>query len=277
MATTKCDIIRDAGYAASCGMCTALFPPDGSAAKAVPQGCTKNSHLPPSVVCSVGSMANKRMSNFADLYSPASLFENADDQKTRTTEEKDYITGIQKTELDLAAAYPGVVPGATSISWLDVERCLWDTSGDKGPSGNMYFKRNDMVLMGLKPEYPIGGAFAQNSIWKTPDSKPSPVPTIVDYIMNPDLFVIVMFALLVIIFATLMWVAQQTAKKQPYLDDLKREKDLQQLEANDVYRGTAFPTYRDPDLKCRTVIDKGEMEGLDMSLYRKQCGLPPKG
>jgi len=222
-------------------------------------------------------MANKRMNNFADLYSPADLFENADDKQERTTEERDYLTGIQNTELSLAAAYPGAAPGATSISWLDVERCLWDTSGNKGGSnGNMYFKRNDMDLMGFKPDYPLGGAFAKNSIWKTPESKPSPVPTIVDYIMNPDLFVIVMFALLVIIFAALMWMAQQTTKKQPYLNDLKREADRQRLEENDPFKGTAFETYRDPNAKCRTAIDKGEMQGLDMSLYRKQCGFPPK-
>jgi hypothetical protein len=271
--STKCDIIRDVGMANSCGMCTALAakPPNP-----IPAGCTVGGRTPPQAACLVAPTANTRMQLFDEQYSPANLFEDAADKAARTLIEKNYLTGIQTTEAALAAAYPGAAPGATTISWPDLQLCLWNTTGAKGGSNNnVYFKRNDMMQMGMQPSYPVGGAFAENSIWKS-GATPSPVPVSVDYAMNPDLFAILMFALLVIIFAVLIWSAWKSAKKAPYLAEQKKDADRQRLEEGDPFKGTAFESYPDPQAKCRAYVDSMEQQGYDMSYYRTQCGLPAK-
>jgi hypothetical protein len=270
---TKCDIIRDAGYANSCGMCAALA---ASPQKPIPAGCTIGGVTPPAAACLVAGTANTRMKLFDEQYSPANLFEDAADKAARTLIEKNYLTGIQATETALAAAYPGAAPGATAVSWPDFELCLWNKTGARGGSNNnIYYKRNDLMQMGMQPSYPLGGAFAENTIWKS-GAAPSPVPVSVDHVMNPDLFAFLMFALLVIIFAVLIWSAWKSAKKAPYLAQQKKDAERQRLEESDPFKGTAFESYPDPQAKCRAYVDSMEQQGYDMSYYRTQCGLPAK-
>jgi hypothetical protein len=215
-----------------------------------------------------------RMALFADQYSPANLFETADNKSDRIARMKNFATGIRDIESKLIKAYPNAAPKATEISWPDVERCLWNKSGAPGGGNkNTYFRRNDLNLMGLKPTHPIGHKFAENSIWKT-TQRPSPLPTTIDYFMNPDLFVIIMFAFLVVILAGLLWLAQKSAKNAPRISREKRDAELQKLEKTDPYKDSAFASY-DPTAKCRSWIESMEQQGYSMENYRQQCGLPP--
>ena len=125
----------------------------------------------------------------------------------------------------------------------------------------------------MESEYPIGKAYAKGSIWQAPKS--SPVPVSVDYLMNPDLFVIAMFAFLVILFAALMWAASQSLKKAPYLAQQKKDADRLRLEENDPYKGSDFESYPDPLAKCRAYVESMEQQGYSMDYYRTKCGLPP--
>jgi hypothetical protein len=273
MPATKCDIIRDTGKAFTCGMCAAI-----TAGNSAPSGCSSPTMPPPpEVACSVPNAANARLNLFEKRYSPANLFESATNKAIRQNTEKTLQTIIQKNESELAAAYPGAAPGATKIAWPDFERCLWNKSGDGGGNGNnIYFKRIDLEqTMGMAPKYPIGKAHAQGSIWKSPKTNPSPLPVSVDYLMNPDLFVIVMFAFLVIVFAALMWAASKSLKKAPYLAQQKKDAERQRLEANDPYRGSDFESYPDPQAKCRAYVESMEQQGYSMDYYRTKCGLPP--
>jgi hypothetical protein len=212
MSTSKCDIIRDVATAASCGMCTALAatPP-----RPIPEGCAAAGRVPPAAACGVPVAANTRMKLFDERYSPAGLFGSATDKKARALIEKDYVTAIDRAEKGLAAAYPAAPAAATDIRWPDFQGCLWNRSGQRGgPNNNVYFGRGDLTQLGMMPVYPLGGGFAQNSIWKA-GKAPSPVPVKVDYLMNPDLFTIVVLVFLVIVFAALMRAAWRHARGAP--------------------------------------------------------------
>jgi len=269
--TTRCDIIRDAATANSCGMCEAIT---ATPARPVPAGCAAGGAVPPAAVCSVPGAANTRMKLFGVQYSPGNLFESTADRAARTLIEKNYLTGIQAAEAALAVAYPDAAPGATAIGWPDFERCLWDRAGaPRGSNNNVYFGRDDLMQMGMVPSYPLGGAFAENSIWKA-GAAPSPLPVSVDYGMNPDLFAILMFALLVAVFAALLWAARKSAKWAPYLAQKKKDAERARLEASDPYRGSAFESYPDPQAKCRAYVEAMEQQGYSMAYYRQRCGLP---
>ena len=262
MATTKCSIIRDTATAMQCGLCSGK-----------PVGCPASV---PAAVCSVPSAANDSMSLFAARYNPSNLFLSAADKTALTQEEKNYQSGIQASATQLAAAYPNAAPGATTITWPDFERCLWTPQGlPGGPFNNKYFMRNDVQTLGMQPTYPIGKTFAQGVLWKNMQH-PSPVPVSVDYVMNPDLAVIIIFALLVIIFAVLIWQAYRDAKSAPYRAEQKKEAERQKLEAADPFKGTAFESYPDPQAKCREYVEAQEAQGYDMAYYRQRCGLPSK-
>jgi uncharacterized protein YxeA len=127
----------------------------------------------------------------------------------------------------------------------------------------------------MNPVYPVGGAIAKNAIWKAGKAE-SPVPLAVDYVMNPDLFAILLFALLVIIFAALIWKAWKSAKAAPYIAEKKKEAERERLEESDPFRGSAFESYPDPQAKCRAYVEAMEQQGYDMTYYRDKCGLPPK-
>ena len=187
MAATKCDIIRGAATASRCGMCTAL-----RGAAPIPAGC--GAVPPPVAACGVVGAANARMKLFATKLAPP-----FGDDAVREQTERIYEGIIEEAEVNLAAAYPGA---AVDISWPDFEACTWNRSGEPGGfNNNVYFRREDVEELGMAPAYPIGGTYAKGAIWKTS----SPVPVIVDYLMNPDLFAIVLFAFFVVVLAGLVW------------------------------------------------------------------------
>jgi hypothetical protein len=259
--TTKCDILRDMTAAIQCGLCT------GSPI-ACPAGL-------PAVLCGIPNAANNRMALFADKYNPMNLFLDAADRKVLRQTEQNLVAGIQTTEQGLRTAYPGAPPEAVQIAWPDLQYCLWNKEGRRGgPFSNVYFGRDDAQAFKMIPTYPVGGTLAQGALWPPP--KTSPVPLIVDYVANPDLAVILIFALLVIVFAVLVWVAFNQKKKAPFRSEQEREAERKRLEATDPFRGTAFESYPDPLAKCRTYVESMEQQGYDMAYYRQQCGLPAK-
>jgi hypothetical protein len=271
---TKCDIIRDVGVASSCGMCEAL-----RGAAPIPAGCLIGGRTPPAAACSVASMANSRMALFGSQYSPANLVEGAVDRAARTLVEKNYLTAIDAAEKELAIAYPQAAPGAAAVGWPDFERCLWNRDGQKGGgNGNVYFRRNDLTGpsgFGMAPTYPVGGGFAKNLIWKA-GGVPSPVPLGVDYVMNPDLFAMLMFVILVVVLAALVRAAWRTAANAPYFAQQAADAERRRLEASDPYRGTPFESYPDPRAKCRAYIDAMKAQGYDVSHLEEQCGILEK-
>ena len=274
MATTKCDIIRDVGNANICGLCTAI-----SKSNPTPQGCTVNGVVPPAAACKAVSAANARMRLFATQYSPANLFEDSGAKAARLQAGKNYSAIIQDAETALNAAYPVAAPGATSITWPDLELCLWDPTGTKGgPNNNVYYNRDDLMFLGMAPPYPVGGGFAEDLLW--PAGGPgSPAPVVIDYLINPDLFAILMFALLVIVFGVLILVAWKSAKNAPYIALKKKEAERQALEANDPYKGTEYEAYPDPYKKCRAYISKLEAMGYSdeaLAGERQRCGMSPE-
>lgn len=260
MATTKCDILRDVARANMCGMCTA--------------SANCGTSTPPSAVCNVANIANAKMKLFASQYSPANLYASSVNKAIRTQEEKIYQGIIQKGEADLKAAYPTAPAEATVIEWSDFEHCLWNKDGTAGGNNkNVYFKRDDAVQLGMAPVYPIGGSTIANVIWKGPTS---PIPLAVDYLMNPDLFTILMFVLLVIIFSALMWSVWRTNKWAAYLAEQSAEAAQDKLEENDPFKGTAVETHPNTLAKIRKWIEAQEQLGYTMTKYRNQYNIPTK-
>jgi type II secretory pathway pseudopilin PulG len=208
------------------------------------------------------------------MYNPSNAFVSAADRAVLAQSERNYVSAIQNSETQLAAAYPTAPAAATNVSWPDLEYCLWNTDGSPGgPFNNRYFERNDAQTFGLNPTYPIGGALLQGTLWPPSAGAGSPVPLWVDYVMNPDLAAILVFALLVIIFAVLMWKTYRATKNAPRIAAQKREAERARLEAADPYRNTAFESYPDPQAKCRNYVASMEAQGYDMGYYKKMCGL----
>ena len=258
---TKCDIIRDFSAAAACGLCTGN-----------PVNCPPGL---PSALCGIPQAANNRMALFVDKYNPSNIFMSAADRAQLAQEERNYLSGIQSVETGIQAAYPNAPAGAASIGWPDLNYCLWNKTGTPGgPNNNKYFERNDAQNFGMNPAYPVGGTVAQGALWQPP--KTSPLPLTVDYVMNPDLAVIALFAILVIIFAVLVYLSYQGKKRAPLLAEERRAAARRQLEAADPFRGTAFESYPDPQEKCRQYVEAMEARGFEMGYYRQQCGLPAK-
>lgn len=273
--TSKCDIIRDMGLATSCGLCSAL---EADPQQAIPEGCKTSDRPngPPKEVCGLTNAANVRMKLFATKYDPTSVFMSGANKAVRTQSQANYGAIIAKSEQELGAAYPKATPGATDVGWTDVERCLWNADGSPGgPSNTKYFERTGANFMGMNPEWPLGQKFASGTLWKA--GKQSPVPITVDYMMNPDLFAILMFALVVIIFGILMWKAWKDTKAAPDIAQRKKDAEHDQLEASDPYAGSAFETYYDPGAKCRKYVYDMESQGYEMTQWRTKCGMPPLG
>lgn len=261
MGTTKCDIIRDMAAVLNCGLC------EGKPTSNCPAGVSP-------VVCSIPSIANDRMELAALVYNPANIL--PENKAVFSLSKQNYATAIQNSETELGAAYPDAEKGATSVSWPDLEYCLWNLQGTPaGTASNVYFGRKDALDFGMVPPYPVGGTFAQGSIWK-PGKKQSPVPLTLDYIANPDLIVIIIFTILVIIFAVLIWKTYQRARGAPRRAEQQREAVRRRLEASDPYQGTAFESYPDPLAKCRNYVETMESQGYNMTYYRQKCGLPEK-
>jgi hypothetical protein len=254
----KCDIIRDAVNAKSCGLCDVtkcssnsdcqsgqVCLANGTCSRDVPAGCGS---LSPAL-CEVFNVANARMSLAANKYDP--LYEWTDKSGTELSKSI-YTTHIESTESALQKAYPNEPD--VKISWPDFEKCLWNKQGEpEGINNNVYFKRNDLVSLGMTPEYPIGGKLAMGKIWKS-----SPLSTYVDYIMNPDLFTIIIILLCVLI--SISYLISRYLQKRKNEDDIQLER---------------IKKIADPKQRCADYVAYMEDKNYDMTYYRVKCGLPP--
>lgn len=181
--TAKCDAIRDALNGVS------------PAATAVP------------------AMANARMRLAALAYSPRRLL----------------ATGVRKALIEREiAAYSDIIASnesamaqagtPASVTWADFNKCLWNKSGVHGSaSGRAYLGRADALQLGMEPRYPLGGSLGSGAIWKDGDAPI--VPLSVDYVVNPDLFVII-----ILVFLTLLVFA--LVKKQKHRPAAKTAQTL---------------------------------------------------
>jgi hypothetical protein len=174
---SRCDIIRDAVEAATCGLC-------GGSPNCPPGLDEKKGGL-----CRLGPAANARLAAFAAL-PPWSYGGGA----ARRLARADLAAAVAGGEAALAAAYPGAEPGAAEVAWGDFNGCLLSPDGAKDPAtGRRRMGRAEAELVGLAPVYPLGGKAAAGLIWRR---GPAPVPLGVDAFANPDLFVLVLAALL---------------------------------------------------------------------------------
>jgi hypothetical protein len=232
MTTTKCDIIRDFANDVGCGMCTAISmsPP-----LSPPDRCNKNS-IPP--LCFMPTLLNTKMAYDMTKLTPPS---------TARTKKLEVMKNIidQSTDV-LKYKYPNALPGATDISWSDLEFCR--SGGTK--SAPKYFTKEDAERLGFSPNYPIGGTLLQGKIFKKKD----PIPMKVNYLINSDLFVIIVFAFLVLLFIALLRAAKRTSLIE------RREKTAKSI---------------NPELfsKCKKYITEMEKRNYDMTAYREKCGV----
>jgi len=252
---TKCDIIRDAANAVGCGMCEAL-----GSGKGLPDGCLLLDRIPKASACRVPGTANVRLYLFGARVAPPAF---GVDREAREMMIADYNRNIADTEQGLIDDY-GVDVAAASISWPDYQRCLWDPDGAPGgPLVHKYFDRADAYMQGLHPAYPLGGNLAYRRLWK--DSlHAGPLPLTVDYLMNPDLFAILLLALLVVLFGVIVWRALRDTRRADREEERKAA----------VAAAAAAPD--DPGrAECREYVETLEKEGFDMGYYRRRCGLGP--
>ncbi len=259
--TTKCDIIRDSANAASCGMCRALG--DGAA---VPDGCLRLDPVPKASSCRVPGAANTRLYLFAAQVAPP-VFGQANREACALTI-ANYSKNIANTEQSLMDDY-GVDEATASIAWPDYQRCLWNTDGlPGGQLGHKYFDRADANMQGLHPSYPLGGDLASHLLWKD-GLHPGPMPLTVDYLMNPDLFTILLLAFLVVLLGVLVWKAIRDTRRADREEERKGA-----AAAAEARRAAGIPD--DPgQVECREYVEALEKEGFDMGYYRRRCGLPP--
>jgi len=164
--------------------------------------------------------------------------------------------------------------GAPSdITWNDFTECLWSPDGSRGgPHGNEYFERNDLRSLGYQPQPLFGAAALEGQL---PRALTEPVPIWVDHAFNPDLAVIVIFGLLIVVFAALMYSAYRWTLKAPERKAAAETAWRAEKEKHDPYRNTKFPSYPgDPNSKWEALIPVYEAEGYDMCSYRKKLGMP---
>ncbi len=179
MSSDICDIVSDAQKAQTCGLCNGT-----------PNNCGE---LDPSI-CLLPQNANLDMHLFAARYSPTGAL----DQEITTKIEQAYMNTKAQNLLLLKSAYPNVTD--LDVNWLEIERCG--------------INRMDAYEMGLSPSWPIGGKALLGRVWN-PDNhngNQAPIPLIVDYFMNPDIFIL----LVVLIFVVLILVGLKKYGKSAY-------------------------------------------------------------
>lgn len=168
----KCDLVRAAMAAAAHGKCC-LQP-------APPPGCT------PDPACAVFKTANAHLGAVATQLRPGL------DAEVRAKEAD--VWRYREATAQAALVAVGATAEAAAVTWGDFERCRTDTGAG---AGAQYWQRADVMGTGaMSPQWPWGGAWAYGSIWPHGDS---PVPLVVDNVMNPDLFawVVLVFVFLV--------------------------------------------------------------------------------
>lgn len=173
MSISICDILNDAQTAQTCGLCSGT-----------PSNC---GNIDPAV-CLVSNSANADMQLFAIRYSPTGAL----DPTTTKASEQALMYKKAQNNLLLKAAYPAAED--VDIKWYDFHKCG--------------LNRSDALTMGMSPVWPIGGKKLYGDIWKVENhnDEPAPIPLLFDYIMNPDL-VILMFILIIVIFVGYILIA----------------------------------------------------------------------
>lgn len=175
-----------------------------------------------------------------------------------------YRANIAETEQALIDDY-GVDESTAAIAWPEYEKCLWNADGLPGGAfGHRYFRRVDASLQGMTPAYPLGGTLGSHLIWKS-DTRQGPIPLTVDYLVNPDLFAVLVLAFLAVVLGALVWRARRDERRAASTEASRRA----------AAKKAAAPP-EDPGLaECREYVATLEADGYDMSNYRKLCGLPP--
>jgi len=217
----KCDIIR-AGAAATmqAGVCGGSSPPAD---------------------CYVTDLAAKRDMYIQTKYSPTGLVSGTA-LDIRSKELSILEADINADIARIQAKYGSDAPA--NISWNDFTHCLWNPDGSRGgPHKNVYFGRDDLTSLGYQPQ-PIFGATTLEG--RLPTSLTNSIPVWVDHIFNPDLAAVFIFAILVILFAVLIYKAYKRAHPP------------------------------DPEARWKNLVSVYEAQGYDMCEYRKKLGMPLK-
>lgn len=259
---TVCDMVRDALAAAPACGCPNPNKPQ----------CKGVSGPPPE--CSVFKLATHRDIEFDWQYDPASLFSSSE----RTTRQKklaDIEGDIKADEATLEGKYGTSAP-VGDVSWWRMQRCLINTDGKPGGNfGHKYVGRQDMQAAGYAPYPLVGGSTLET---QAPVALTNAVPVLMDRGLNADLMVIVIFVLLVIIFAVLMYKAYKWSQDEPARKAAAKAAERTKREASDPFKGTSFESWpTDPNEKWRALIPVYEAQGYDMCAYRKRLGMPLKG
>ncbi len=179
---TKCDILRDGVRARmNADACGGASPPAG---------------------CSVLTRASDADALFYYTYGgPLAGAARA--------EAADLIRGdVAAAEARIRAAYG---PGAPAdLSWYDLTLCLWNPEGlPGGLYQRKYFGRRDLEGLGYKPAPILGGAALEGRL---PPALTDAVPVWLDRAVNPDLAVVLVFLLLLLVFAGLLRAAYRSEK-----------------------------------------------------------------
>jgi hypothetical protein len=249
---TKCDILR-AGAAAT-------------ASKAA--GCDGAT---PQTDCSVMALLAKKDMYIQTKYDPSGLVSKTD--RLVRTKVLSNLQGDINTLTDQIQSRFGKEVPASDLSWGSLTECLLNPDGSPGGGfGNKYYRRNDLESLGYQPRPALGAATLQGKI---PAKLTQAIPVWMDHVVNPDLAVILVFAILIIIFGVLMYNAYNWQKGAPAREAAAKTARQAKMEESDPYKGTAFESYpSDPDTKWKSLIPIYEAQGYCMEAYRKKLGMP---
>lgn len=180
---SKCDVVRAALAAAACGACAAYAEGDPA-----PAGC--GSPPPPAALCALAGGANARLEADALALSLRGRFGGVA-ARVRAAEENAYAADVQAAAAGIADAFPGA---DNDVTWVDAARCLVVADGSPGGVGAPHrrFSRADAEALGFSPPHPLGGGAFAGAVWAPP--RTSPLPLTVDYLANPDFFVLLALA-----------------------------------------------------------------------------------
>lgn len=257
-APTKCDIIRDGAQALIGGKCKSKQPKS-------PQnhGVHGDESIP--AACHITQLATKKDMYFKKKYDPSGLVSGSA-RMIRKDELGALQNDIDADTTRLEREYGLDAP--TDITWDDFTECLWNPAGyPGGPHSNKYFEREDIKLLGYRPQ-PLFGAKALEGA--LPATLASHVPVWLDRVFNPDLAIVLIFVVLVVVFAALMYRAHRPAPAPSEKGDPLHEKGGTQPSPRE-----AAP--ESPEAVWKALVPAYEAEGYDMAAYREKLGMPPKG
>ena len=252
-APTKCDIIRAGAAATISGKCSGSSP--------VPE-------------CYITDLATKRDMHFRTKYSPSGFISGT--ARDIRNKKLNIIQGDINGDISQIKSTKYGKDAPTDITWNDFTECRWNSNGLKGgPHGNEYFKRADLTSLGYKPQ-PLFDVSSLKD--RLPHVLTESIPIWIDHAFNPDLAVIIIFMILVVIFAVLIYNAYQWTRKAPEREAAAKSAWQTEMEKHDPYKNTKFSSYpSNPDSKWEDLIPVYEAEGYNMCSYRKKLGMPLKG